>query len=303
MVTRSLHSRRHPLSATAEQIRTLQETDLPDFESRLTEARLPPLKAGEPRVLQVNIGYMCNQTCRHCHVDAGPDRKERMSLQVMDHVLDWLRTGLFHTLDITGGAPEMHADALEALYTHTPGLKVVLPATAADAKGLLSTSIRSDDPILFLEPIRGYRLIKDEVPETDFQTPLGKLRVHREGSDVTIVAWSAAVHMASKAAEILATREISVEILDLRSLVPLDIEGLIASVMKTGRCVVVQESPLTSGFAGEIAATIQEEAFFSLLAPIIRVAAPDTPYPVAAVEHFYVPGVERICEAVALAKC
>lgn len=194
--------------------------------------------------------------------------------------------------------PEMHADALESLYTHTPGLKVVLPATAADAKGLLTTSIRSDDPVLFLEPIRGYRLIKDDVPEGDHEVPLGQLRVHREGTDVTLVAWSAAVHTADKAAEQLAAQGISAEVLDLRSLVPLDVEGLVRSVEKTGRCVVVHEAPLTSGFGGEVAATIQEEAFFSLVAPILRVAAPDTPYPVAAVEHFFVPGVDRICAAV-----
>lgn len=194
--------------------------------------------------------------------------------------------------------PEMHADALESLYTHTPGLQVVVPGTAADAKGLLTTAIRSDDPVLFLEPIRGYRLIKDEVPEGDYQVPFGKVRVHREGSDVTLVAWSAAVHMADKAAEELASSGISAEVIDLRTLVPLDVEGLVRSVTKTGRCVVVQESPLTSGFGGEVAATVQEEAFFSLLAPIIRVAAPDTPYPVAAVEHFYVPSIERIKTAV-----
>lgn len=194
--------------------------------------------------------------------------------------------------------PEMHADALESLYTHTPGLHVVAPATAADAKGLLTTAIRSDDPVLYLEPIRGYRLIKDEVPDGEHVVEFGKSRIHRQGTDVTIVAWSAAVHLADKAAETLSLQGISAEVLDLRSLVPLDVEGLVSSVTKTGRCVVLQESPLTSGFGGEIAATIQEEAFFSLLAPIIRVGAPDTPYPVAAVEHFYVPSVERVCQAV-----
>lgn len=194
--------------------------------------------------------------------------------------------------------PEMHADALESLYTHTPGLQVVVPGTAADAKGLLTTAIRSDDPVLFLEPIRGYRLIKDDVPDDEYQVPFGKVRVHREGSDVTLVAWSAAVHMADKAAEELASSGISAEVIDLRTLVPFDVDGVVRSVIKTGRCVVVQESPLTSGFGGEVAATVQEEAFFSLLAPILRVAAPDTPYPVAAVEHFYVPSVERIKTAV-----
>ena len=194
--------------------------------------------------------------------------------------------------------PEMHADALEALYTHTPGLQVVLPATASDAKGLLTMAIRSDNPVLFLEPIRGYRLIKDDVPNNDFEIPFGKLRVHREGEHVTIIAWSASVHTANLAAEELALKGISAEVLDLRSLVPLDVEGITKSVIKTGRCVVVHEAPLTSGFGGEIAATVQEEAFFSLQAPILRVAAPDTPYPVAAIEHFYVPSVQRVCAAV-----
>lgn len=195
-------------------------------------------------------------------------------------------------------APELHSDAFEAHFTHAPGLKVVAPATPADAKGLLLSSIRDPDPVMFLEPLRGYRQVKGEVPEGDYTVDLGSARVAREGTDVTVIAWSAAVQVALQAAEDAQAQGISVEVVDLRTLVPLDVEAIAASVTKTGRAVVVQEAPLTSGFAGEVVATIQEEAFFSLQAPIRRVAAPDVPYPVQMLEEHYVPNAERVLDAI-----
>ena len=199
--------------------------------------------------------------------------------------------------------PELHSDAFEAFYTHTPGLKVVAPATAYDAKGLLAAAMESDDPVLYLEPLKGYRLTKDEVPEERYTVPLGKLRVARAGADVTLIAWSAAVNVAERAAEELSEQGISVEVLDLRSLNPLDIDGIAESVAKTGRVAILHEAPLTGGFGGELVATIQQECFYSLEAPIIRISAPDTPYPLGGVEDLYIPDVDRVvAEVAALAK-
>ncbi|MGA0003403.1 MAG: alpha-ketoacid dehydrogenase subunit beta [Candidatus Nanopelagicales bacterium] len=196
--------------------------------------------------------------------------------------------------------PELHSDAFEAFYTHTPGLKVVAPATAYDAKGLLAAAMESDDPVLYLEPLKGYRLTKDEVPEERYTVPLGKLRVARAGADVTLIAWSAAVNVAERAAEELSEQGISVEVLDLRSLNPLDIDGIAESVAKTGRVAILHEAPLTGGFGGELIATIQQECFYSLEAPIIRISAPDTPYPLGGVEDLYIPDVDRVVAEVAV---
>jgi pyruvate dehydrogenase E1 component beta subunit len=194
--------------------------------------------------------------------------------------------------------PEMHSDALEAQYVQAPGLKVVAPSTPADTKGLLLQAIRDDDPVLFLEPLRGYRLVRGDVPDGEHLVPFGQVRVAREGSDVTIVAWSAAVQLAERAADELAAEGISARVVDLRTLVPLDVEGLVEHVIATGRCVVVHEAPLSAGFGAEVVATIQEEAFYDLEAPVARVTAPDTPYPVPGVERFYVPNVARVKAAV-----
>jgi pyruvate dehydrogenase E1 component beta subunit len=194
--------------------------------------------------------------------------------------------------------PEMHSDALEAQFVQSPGLKIVMPATAYDAKGLLLEAIRDPDPVLFCEPLRGYRLVKDEVPEGDYTVPFGKARVVREGTDVTLVAWSAAVQLCERAAELAAQENISCRVLDLRTLVPLDVEALALCAEVTGRVVVVHEAPYTGGFGAEVIATIQEEAFYSLEAPIARVTAPDTPYPIAGVEEWYIPNEERVLAAV-----
>ncbi len=194
--------------------------------------------------------------------------------------------------------PEFHPDATEALYVQTPALKVVMPSNPYDAKGLLIEAIRDPDPVLFIEPERLYRKGKAEVPDDAYTVPFGNARIARAGSDVTIIAWSAAVEVCERAAEELALEGISVEVIDLRTIVPLDVETMTQSVMRTGRAVVVHEAVLTAGFGAEVAATLQEECFLSLDAPIARVASPDTPYPPASMEDAWLPSTERVVAAV-----
>jgi pyruvate dehydrogenase E1 component beta subunit len=197
-------------------------------------------------------------------------------------------------------APEMHSDGFEAHFAHAPGLKVVAPSNPADARGLLLASIRDPDPVLFLEPLRGYRLIRGEVPDGDVVLPLGRAHVVREGRDVTLIAWSAAVELARQVADEASARGISVEIIDLRTLIPIDEDAVRTSVRKTGRSVVLQEASHTGGFAAEIIATIQEDGdtFFALKAPIARVCGPDTPYPVQMLEEGYLINRARALAAV-----
>jgi pyruvate dehydrogenase E1 component beta subunit len=190
-------------------------------------------------------------------------------------------------------APELHSDALETLFVHSPGLKVVAPSTAADARGLLISAIRDPDPVVFLEPLRGYRSIRDETPEDDTAVPIGPARLVREGNDVSVFAWSAMVPVAQAAADRAAAEGIDCEVIDLRTLAPLDQDAIAASVEKTGRAVVVHEAPRTGGMGAEIAATIMERSFLSLEAPVVRVTAPDLPYPVGMYEDRYIPNVDR----------
>ena len=194
-------------------------------------------------------------------------------------------------------SPELHCDAFEALYAHAPGLKVVAPSTPADAKGLLRHAIEGRDPVLFLEPLRGYRMHREELQDEPYEIPFGKVRVVREGNDVTLVAWSSAIDLCERAAETLAAEGISAHVVDLRTLNPLDINGLREAVERTGRCVIVHEAPLSGGFGAEVAATLAETAFYFLKAPLERVTAPDTPYPLANVEQFYIPTVDEIMSA------
>ena len=193
--------------------------------------------------------------------------------------------------------PEFHADAIEAQFTQTPGVKVVCPAFPDDARGMLLEAIRDPDPVLFLEPQRLYRSLRREVPDGDQTVPLGKARLVRGGDDVTLIAWSAAVELCQRAAERLAQDGVEAAILDLRSLVPLDVEGLVEAVRATGKAVVVHEAPFTGGFGAEVVATLQQEAFYSLDAPVARVAARDTPYPPGALEDHYLPTVDRVVAA------
>jgi pyruvate dehydrogenase E1 component beta subunit len=194
--------------------------------------------------------------------------------------------------------PELHSDAHEVKYTSSPGLKVVMPATAADAKGLLTTALRSDDPVLICEPLRGYRLVRGDVPDGEHLVPFGHARLARDGSDVALVAWSAAVTVAEQAAELAQAEGISCAVIDLRTLVPLDVDMLRDVVARCGRAVIVHEAPLTSGFGAEVVATIQEEAFWSLEAPVARVTAYDVPYPTAAFEERYLPDAQRVLASV-----
>ncbi|MBK5219969.1 MAG: alpha-ketoacid dehydrogenase subunit beta [Thermoleophilia bacterium] len=194
--------------------------------------------------------------------------------------------------------PELHSDSQEARYVQAPGIKVVAPATAADAKGLLTQAVRDQDPVLYLEPLAGYRLQRDDVPEGEHTVPFGKLRTVREGADVTVVAWSAAVRVAEAAADLAAAEGISCSVVDLRTLVPLDEDGLAEAVARTGRAVVVHEAPCSAGFGAEVIATVQEHAFWSLKAPMARVTAPDTPYPIGRLEEHYVPSATRVLAAI-----
>jgi pyruvate dehydrogenase E1 component beta subunit len=194
-------------------------------------------------------------------------------------------------------APELHDDSPETYYVHTPGVKVAIPSTPADAKGLLAAAIRDPDPVVVFEPKLVYRTARGEVPEGEHVTPLGSARVAREGDDVTIVAYGAMVPLAERVADELAG-EASCEIVDLRTLKPLDETMLLASVAKTGRVVVVQEAPRVAGFAAEVAAVLAEKAIFDLRAPVVRVTGYDVPYPYWQLEDAYMPSVARVAGAV-----
>jgi len=195
-------------------------------------------------------------------------------------------------------APELHSDALEAHFVHTPGLKVVAPATPYDAKGLLLAAIDDPDPVVFLEPLRGYRTGRANIPAGHYTVPLGQASAVRAGRDITIVAWSAMVAVALSAAETLAGEGIDAEVIDLRTLSPFDANTVVASVEKTGRAVVVHEAPKTAGLGAEIVATINERALLSLEAPIARVTGYDVPIPPALLEDHYPPTAARIVGAV-----
>ncbi len=195
---------------------------------------------------------------------------------------------------IRGG--QYHSQSPEALFIHTPGLKVVCPSNPYDAKGLLLASIRDDDPVVFFEPKRVYRAIKMEVPEDAYSVPLGQAKVVRPGDHVTCIAWGAMLYEAFSAAERVAEEGVEVEVVDLRTLWPLDIETLIASVRKTGRVVVVHEAPRTCGFGGELVSLIVDRAFLHLEAPPLRVTGWDTPFPLTH-EREYLPLAHRIAPA------
>lgn len=190
-----------------------------------------------------------------------------------------------------------HSQSPEAYFTHTPGLKVVIPSSPADAKGLLIASIRCPDPVIFFEPKALYRAAVEEVPVGDYEIPLGKANVLREGADVTLVGWGGQVHVLKKAADAAADLGISCEIIDLRTLLPWDEETVINSVNKTGRLIVSHEAPKTSGFAAEISSVITEECFLSLESPVMRVCGYDTPFPLV-YEKFYVPDQFKVLEAI-----
>jgi len=195
---------------------------------------------------------------------------------------------------IRGG--HYHSQSPEAYFAHTAGLKVVIPSDPYTTKGLLLAAIEDPDPVIFLEPKRVYRASKGEVPEGYYTLPLGKCAIDREGTDVTIVAYGALLHEARKAADLLAENDVSAEIVDVRTLVPLDEETILTSVRKTGRVVICHEAARTCGFGGELAAVIAEKALLHLEAPILRVTGYDTPFPYT-LEQQYLPDAFKIFEA------
>jgi 2-oxoisovalerate dehydrogenase E1 component beta subunit len=196
---------------------------------------------------------------------------------------------------IKGG--HYHSQSPESLFIHTSGLTVVCPSTPYDAKGLLAAAIRSEDPILFFEPKRVYRAVKGDVPEGDFTVPLGKAKVVREGRQVTVLAWGAMVHETLDAVNELAKEGIDAELVDLRTLWPVDIDTILESVKKTGRLVVVHEAPRTCGFGAELVSLVTERCFTLLEAPPVRVTGLDTPFPYT-LENEYLPRAPRIFKAI-----
>lgn len=194
-------------------------------------------------------------------------------------------------------APELHSDSPEAIYAHTPGLKVVMPSTPFDAKGLLISAIRDPDPVIFFEPKRIYRAFREEVPEDEYTVPIGKAKVITEGSDLTLISWGATVTQCLEALDNL-PEDISVEMIDLRTIYPIDVDCIAQSVEKTGRCVVVHEAPKTCGLGAEIATIIQERCFLHLEAPVQRVCGFDTVMPYYKLELEYLPDGPRIAEAI-----
>ena len=194
-------------------------------------------------------------------------------------------------------APELHSDSPEAVYVHTPGLKVVMPSRPYDAKGLLISAIRDPDPVIFFEPKRVYRAIKEEVPEESYTLPLGKAQVISEGSDLTMISWGAMVSVCLAALDQM-PEEASVELIDLQTLSPLDVETITRSVCKTGRAVVVHEAPKTAGLGAEISSLIQEHCFLSLEAPVQRITGFDTSMPYYKLEKQYLPDEDRIISGV-----
>jgi len=192
-------------------------------------------------------------------------------------------------------APEHHSESKEAFYTHEAGLKVVVPSTPYDTKGLLISAIRDPDPVVFLEPKKIYRSFREEVPDEDYEVPLGEASIRREGNDVSVFTWGAMTRPTLEAAENL-EGEIDVEVVDLRTLDPMDEETIVESFEKTGRAAVVHEAPQTGGLAGEIAATLQEHSLLYQEAPVERITGFDTPFPLYALEDFYLPEAERISD-------
>lgn len=192
-------------------------------------------------------------------------------------------------------AAELHTDSLEGLIAQTPGIKVVIPSNPYDAKGLMISAIRDNDPVFFMEHLNLYHAYREEVPEDEYTVPIGKAKVVREGSDATIITYGAMVHTSLKAAEeIEKSRGAKVEVIDLRTIMPIDIETIVESIKKTNRAIIVQEAQKTSGIAAEVIAQINEKAILHLEAPVLRVAPPDTVYPFAQIEDAWLPNPARV---------
>ncbi len=194
-------------------------------------------------------------------------------------------------------ALEHHSESPETYYVHTPGIKVAVPSNPYDAKGLLAAAIRDPDPVVFMEPKRIYRAIKEDVPDEEYTVPLGTANIVQEGDQLTLISWGSMLKTAREAVEQLGEKY-SIEIIDLRTLKPLDIPTMINSVKKTGRAVIVQEAPRTCGFASELIALINDKALLDLVAPVQRVTGFDVPFPLYKLENYYLPDVKRITKAI-----
>jgi len=195
-------------------------------------------------------------------------------------------------------ALEHHSESTEALFCQIPGLTVIVPSTPYDAKGLLISSLRHDDPVIFLEPTKLYRAQKQEVPEESYEVPIGRARVVKEGNDLTLIAWGAMIPVALRASEASEKEGLSAEVVDLRTLSPLDEETFISSAKKTGRVLVIHEAPKTCGLGAEISALITESALLSLEAPVIRITGPDITVPLPKSEDYYYPTPERVLRGI-----
>lgn len=195
-------------------------------------------------------------------------------------------------------APEIHSDSMEALFTHMPGIKVVCPSNPYDAKGLLIAAIQDPDPVLFMEPLRLYRSVRGEVPEKKYEIEIGKGKYLREGEDVTVIAWGAMVTVAIKAAEQVEKKGITCDIIDLRTLYPIDKDIIAESVQKTGRCVIVHEAPATGGLGNDIISILNDTSFLYLKSPIERVTGADVHVPFWALEEHNIPTPKRVMEAI-----
>jgi pyruvate dehydrogenase E1 component beta subunit len=195
-------------------------------------------------------------------------------------------------------APEHHSESPEAIFAHTPGIKVVLPATPYDAKGLILSAIRDPDPVLFFEPKRIYRAIREEVPDEEYTIPIGRANVILEGKDITLISWGAMVRETVRAAEKAREEGVEAEVIDLRTIAPLDEECVLNSVRKTGKVVIIHEAPRTCGFGAEIVARINEKALLSLEAPVERITGFDTVMPLMKLENHYLPSPERILRGI-----
>jgi pyruvate dehydrogenase E1 component beta subunit len=195
-------------------------------------------------------------------------------------------------------ALEHHSDAPEAIFCHIPGLKVVIPATPSDAKGLLTSAVEDPDTVLYFEPKRLYRLFKEEVPEGEYRVPLGKARVVREGEDISIVTYGGMVSVCEKAAEHVEAEGVHAEVIDLRTIWPFDIDAITATVQKTGRLIICHEAPRSFGVGAEIAALVGERCLLNLLAPIRRVTGWDIAPPLAKLEEYSYPDSERVVRAI-----
>lgn len=246
---------------------------------------------GMKPVAEIQFSGFSYQAFHHIKQHMSRFRQRSCSTFTVPMVLRAPCSGGIHAL-------EHHSESPEAFFVHCQGLKVVMPSGPYDAKGLLISAIRDPDPVIFLEPKKIYRAFKEEVPEESYTVPLMDSKVVREGKDLTIVSWGAMLRLSLEVAEKMKDEGMDIEVIDLRTIWPLDMDKIITSVKKTGKCVVVQEAPRSAGMGGEIASRIQEDAILHLKAPVLRVTGLDIPFPQYALENYFLPDVHRVKRAI-----